>query len=146
VKNTSRHRARRTPARQRGFSLLEILVAFSIFALSITLLLNIFSSGVRLAIIAEEYNVATMIAQSALEATGIETAWRTGELTGVIDDYYHWSVAVREAQMDLDLTDAEANAYTPLQITATVRWGEGQGAREVVLQSLRLIASDKVEK
>ena len=44
--------------KQQGFSLLEILIAFSILALSLGILLKIFAAGVNTAMIAENYTAA----------------------------------------------------------------------------------------
>ncbi|MGZ8224716.1 MAG: type IV pilus modification PilV family protein, partial [Methylobacter sp.] len=50
--------------KQAGFSLLEILIAFTILAFSLSILLNIFSTGANTAVVAEEYTAAVQIAES----------------------------------------------------------------------------------
>ncbi|MFZ2726568.1 MAG: type II secretion system protein [Methylococcaceae bacterium] len=47
----------------KGFSLLEILIAFSIMAISLTILLKIFSTGVGTAMLAEDYNNAVQLGE-----------------------------------------------------------------------------------
>ena len=58
--------------KQQGFSLLEILIAFSILALSLGILLKIFSAGVNTAIIAENYTTAVQLSESLMAKVGIE--------------------------------------------------------------------------
>ncbi len=53
--------------RQGGISLLEVLVAFAIMALSLGVLMQIFGSGARAALRSEDYTKAVLVAQSALE-------------------------------------------------------------------------------
>lgn len=78
----------------KGFSLLEILVAFSIMAVAITIVLRIFGSGVNNAVISEEYNIAVQIAESILARTGVETPMDIGEISGIEGYKYHWLVSV----------------------------------------------------
>ena len=59
------------PAGQAGFSLLEMLVAFTILAFSLVVILRIFSSGIGTAVTAEEYTAAVQIAESLLAKTGL---------------------------------------------------------------------------
>ena len=76
--------------KQRGFSLLEILIAFSILALSLGILLKIFSAGVNTAGVAEEYTAAVQIAESLMAQTGVETPLQPNEATGLENEKYHW--------------------------------------------------------
>ena len=78
--------------KNKGFSLLEILVAFTIMAVSLGIVLKIFSSGVNTAIISEDYIIATQIAESLMAKTGIEEPLSIGEKSGTEGDKYQWRV------------------------------------------------------
>ncbi len=81
-----------------GFSLLEILVAFTILALAVGILMQIFSRGVNGATLADRYARATMYAESKLATVGIEEALKETVLNGKFDDDFSWDMAVRVYQ------------------------------------------------
>ena len=56
------------PARQAGFTILEVLTAFVVFAVALAALLQVFSGGLRDAQLADEYARAVMMSQSRLAA------------------------------------------------------------------------------
>lgn len=122
--------------RQNGFSLLEILVAFSILALSLGVLLNIFSTGLRSAMISDEYIHAVAIAESLLAKAGIESTLEQGESHGIEEDKYSWNIHI-EPYAD-DVIDLEKGRITPYRITVTVDWKEVEEERSIVLNTLRL--------
>lgn len=78
----------------KGFSLLEILVAFAIMAVALTIVLRIFGSGVNNAVISEEYSLAVQIAESIMARTGVETPLQVGETSGIEADKYEWWVRI----------------------------------------------------
>lgn len=130
---------------QSGFSLIEILVAFSILSLALGILLNIFSSGLGTAILAEEYTVATQIAESLLAETGVEEELQEGERSGTEQEKYHWTVSVGEYQLDVPEQEVDSEsqkpslAAVPMQIQVRVSWGEEEltEPRSVELSTLR---------
>ena len=108
---------------QCGFSLLEILVAFSILAVSLGILNNIFSTGMRTAMVAEEYTSAVQIANSLMAKTGVETLLQAGQTTGIENDKYRWEVVVSPFQLavgEIDTASIPAELY---MVTVTVNWG-----------------------
>ncbi len=123
-----------------GFTLLEVLVAFVILALSVSMLMQVFSVGLRSAALSEEYTRATLLAESKLAAVGPEIPVEEGVTEGEYDDKYRWRVTIGpyEWSADDDFTDLPA---TPLQVTVEVLWGEGERERSVPLTSLRLAAT-----
>jgi general secretion pathway protein I len=121
---------------QGGFSLLEILIAFSILAFSLGILLNIFSGGLRRTLVAEEYQQAITIAQSILSKVGIEEELQEGEKQGEIQEKYLWTQNI-QAFEDEEL-DPETMSIIPYQVTVTVEWQAGTNNRQVELITLRL--------
>ena len=72
--------------RSRGYTLVEVLVAFVILAMTLTVLLRIFSGGVRNIAVSADYARAVLIAESQLAAAGIDEPFHAGE-TGGIEDF-----------------------------------------------------------
>lgn len=120
--------------KQRGFSLLEILIAFSILALSLGILLKIFSAGVNTAGVAEEYTAAVQIAESLMAGTGVEAPLKPSEATGLENEKYHWRVSISPFQFTAENLDVTAIAAELFKVKVTVSWGD----RQVELITLKL--------
>lgn len=123
---------------QRGFSLLEILVAFSIMAISIGMLLSIFSSGLRNASVSEEYTSAVQIAEAILAKPGIEMPLQQGQSSGVINDKYRWELTVAPFILTTETIDTRTIPAQLFMVTALVSWGEGGRERQFELSRLKL--------
>jgi len=121
--------------KNKGFSLLEILVAFTIMAISLSILLNIFSSGVNTAVIAEDYIVATQIAESLMAKTGIEEPLVIGQSTGTEDEKYQWQIKIENSiNPDLD----EDSDIELLAVQVIVSWdNDQQNGRSVELNTIK---------
>lgn len=122
--------------KQGGFSLLEILIAFSILAFSLGILLNIFSGGLRRTLVSEEYQQAVTIAQSILAQVGIDEELQEGEKQGEVREKYQWTQSI-QVFGDEEL-DPETMDITPYQVTVIVEWQAGTNNRQVELITLRL--------
>lgn len=128
--------------------MLEILVAFAIMAVALTLVLRIFGSGVNTAVISEEYNLAVQIAESLLARTGVETPLLAGETFGTEADKYDWRISqtpVAEppatGRRFQSRQDQVAQPIRKLmKVSVRVTWGEDAGRqRSVELDSLRML-------
>lgn len=121
-----------------GFSLLEVLVAFSILAISLGVLLTLFSTGMRNASVTRDYSQAVIIAESKLSEIDAALELQPGEQSGIVSERYRWRTEVSDYQWD-----KPALSPTPklraLQITVTVSWGESANPRSVALSTLRLV-------
>ncbi|MFI3137956.1 MAG: type II secretion system protein [Methylococcaceae bacterium] len=138
--NVARHiqRAPQLSGRERGFSLLEILVAFAILALSIGVLLNIFSRGLRTAIISEEYQQALAIAESQMARAGVEIPLAEGAASGDVDGKYTWSIVGSPYVLPTDQTNTQPAQITAFTVQVKVAWQDGVDEKQVVLNSVRL--------
>jgi general secretion pathway protein I len=127
--------------KQQGFSLLEILMAFSILALSLGILLKIFAGGVNTAVTAEEYTAAVQIAESLMAGTA-EGAIATGQQSGLENEKYHWLVEVSPFQFNPENVDPTTLKSTLLKVKVTVSWGDDNtesDGRQLELTTLKLV-------
>jgi general secretion pathway protein I len=124
--------------------LLEVLVAFSILALSLGVLMQIFSGSLRNAETSRDQAQAVTLAQTLLATAGVEVPLVTGESSGVVGGKYHWRLRVTPFQ---EGNAAEASTATGLnkpmnlwEVSAEVLWGAAAGPqqRTLVLSSLRV--------
>ena len=76
--------ARARPARS-GFTLLEVVVAVAILALTLGAVMRVFGASLRGLAAAERHTVATLHAQSKLAEIGIEEALAAGDASGAFE-------------------------------------------------------------
>ena len=126
-------------SKQQGFSLLEILIAFSILALSLSILLKIFAVGVNTAAVAEDYTAAVQIAESLMAKTGVETPLQAGQAAGLENDEYHWRVEVSPFTFNPEHVDTTTLTAALFKVKVTVNWGDGNARdRQVELATVKL--------
>ena len=127
-----------------GFSLLEILVAFTLLALAMGVLMQIFSRGVNGAALADRYAKATMHAESKLATVGVEDQLKETTASGKFDDDFTWGLVVRPYQDPLpkeqSVVDFEKLMPTQLyEIELKVNFtADDRRERVVKLSTLRL--------
>lgn len=120
--------------KQAGFSLLEVLVAFSIFAISLGVLYQVFGTSLRASAMGGHYSHAIIIAESklalAMEQTPLKAMSDSGD-----EDGYHWQLEV--ARYD-DGEELKSALFAPYALQVVVSWNEGASERAYELNSLRL--------
>ena len=128
----------------RGFSLLEVLVAFVILALVGTALFRLFGTSLNNASLADEYSRAALYAESLLADAAVEAPLREGTTQGTSQDgRYAWSTKIESYTAPGATADEERLGQMlplrPWRLTVSVRWpGDFGGERSLELSTVRL--------
>ena len=118
--------------RPHGFTLIEILVALTMFAVVGGSLLQLFSQGLRSARIAGEHEHAVLLARSKLTELQAYRELKPGSYKGTFDDDYRWQADLTPS----DIVDAgETVRLHGLDLDLTVSWGDAGDERDFVLHS-----------
>lgn len=123
---------------ERGFTLLEVLVAFLILSLSMAILLRIVSQSLGSLDRAEQYQVALQLAESKLVEVLAQLRWDSrGEHQGRLSGRYRWKSEVERFQFD-NQEPGGKYGVTPWRVRVTVSWGR-QPNEQVSLSTIRLM-------
>lgn len=121
----------------RGMTLIEVLVAFIVLSLTMAVIMQIFSGGMRNARMAGSYSRAVFLAESRLAAAGLEKPLLAGDDSGQVGPDLHWRVTVIPLEDD-GSTNRQLMPVRLYQVRAQVSWGEDGREHQVELNSLRL--------
>lgn len=84
--------------RQAGFSLIEMVAAFLVFAIGIGVLMEILAGSMHNARRSSDYTMAALWAQSKLDAVGVGTRIEAGSTNGRFDDDYTWQLDIHQVE------------------------------------------------
>ena len=125
---------------ERGFTLLEVLVAFVIAALALGVLYGGTVSGLRAARTAGRYEEAVSRARSRLATVGHGTLLAPGDRRGDDGGGFRWRVRVAPVATApaASGTDAAAGPHIGLfDVSVAISWDDGGAERRVELDSQR---------
>ena len=132
------------PALQRGFTLLEILAAFVIFALVFATTLQVLSGSLRNTQRSAEYTEAALWAQTVMDSVGVEPKLEVGIYEGELENGYRWDLVISEYDIESEPTP-DGRGYANLfevpidlfEVELTMTWGDPDQPRGAVFRTLR---------
>ena len=130
-----------TPSRsscsEKGFTLLEVLVATMVLGIAVVVLLQLFSGALDQARRADDYTRAVFHARSKMEELLLDPPAAAIMERGDFGDGYRWAWEV------LPDTDASTGmiGVQPVMIRVTIGWGFDQRPKEYHLQTMVLAPS-----
>lgn len=128
----------RRKTRSRGFTLLEVLVAFLVLSLSMGVLMRIVSQSLNAMATADHHQVALQLAESKLAEVLIHLDGSSrGSEQGRLDRDYRWESEIEPYEFD-NQEPGQRYSVTPLLIRVSVSWGR-RPAERVSLSTIRLL-------
>jgi general secretion pathway protein I len=95
---TTMPRTLRPMQSQRGFTLVELVAAFVIFALGFGILMSILTDNVHVTRESADITRASLWAQSLIDMQGVGESLQEGSSSGRFDDKYSWQMNVGKMQ------------------------------------------------
>jgi general secretion pathway protein I len=144
-------------SRQRGFTLIELVAAFVIFALGFGVLLQILSGCLHTTAQSADYTRASLWAQSLLDVEGVGEALQEGGRSGKFDDKYSWQLRIAKVDPPPMVqaagrpgnTNTKAPTVTPVapnielfQLELVVSWGTYYLTHNARFVTLRAVTPD----
>lgn len=122
--------------RARGFTLLEVLLAFVIFSISFAVVLQIISGSIRNTMRSKQYTEVALIAQSVMDTVGLDipleeggqASGESGEYTWYLEIYTYEPAEEGGANFE-SLLIADLTGIELLQVELFVEWGEAPADR-----------------
>jgi general secretion pathway protein I len=127
-----------------GFTLMEVVVSMAILGIALTIILELFSGGLRSAKISEEYTKATWYGKAKMEEMLTVQDLSEGVTEGSFDSQYAWRSEVKKSNPKLSLEE-DGQTSLPIdlyQIIVRVTWPSGAGQRSYEVESLRVFKSE----
>ncbi len=132
----SDHRGLRWGAGFDGFTLIETLVAMMVLAISLTVIFQLFSGGLRSARVADDHTRAVFFAREKMEEILLQPALAPGVYTGRFNDRYRWRAELTPVEGAVEPDDA--GAARPVGVSVEVIWKTDVREKRFSIQTVTL--------
>ena len=123
----------------KGFALIEVLVAVSVLAICLVVILQLFSGGLKSRKLSEAYARGIFHARAKMAEILIEPEPVEGMREGEFEDAYAWRAEILRRESEVPEEDLPVAL---LDIRVRVIWREGEKQKEFALSTTRLISAD----
>jgi general secretion pathway protein I len=122
--------------RDNGFTLIETLVAMSVLAISLTVIFQLFSGGLKSSRLSQEYDRGIFHAREKMEEVLLSEELSEGVLEGEFEDSFGWKTEIFRVE------SAEQEEITlpfdTFRITVEVMWGEEERERNFEISTIKI--------
>lgn len=131
----------------RGFTLLEVMLAFVIFALSFATVLEIMAGSMRSVRRASDDTEVALFAQSIIDLVGTEIPIEEGSFSGTGMDRFQWQLGISLYEMsDEDFRTqelAELSGIELYRVDLDIDWETGRRQRDLHFSTIRSVMASR---
>jgi len=121
----------------KGFTLIETLVAMMVLAICLGIIFQLFSGGLGLARVSEDYTRAAFLAKERMEEVLLFPELTPGEENGEFDEIYRWQVNIEHFPAVSEEESEKPIVYT-FAIKVMVLWQDGPDQRDLTIQTVTI--------
>lgn len=141
----------RSRNRSKGFTLLEVMLAFVIFALSFATVLEIMAGSMRSVGRASDDTEVALLAQSLMDLVGNEIPIEEGEYSDVAMDHYNWQMVISfydavDESDDITMNTSELAENSGIELYRVdlyLDWETGRRERELHFSTIRSVLANR---
>jgi general secretion pathway protein I len=123
----------------KGFTLIETLVAMMLLAISLVVILQLFSGGLRSGKMADDYTRAIFYAREKMEEYLLADDFQEGIFEGTFDENYRWLVDIKLVKPEDEDADEEKPLLVDLfNVDVQVFWPVGGREKNFQISTLKI--------
>lgn len=135
----------------RGFTLLEVLLAFVVFALSFATVLEVMAGSMRSVARASDDTEVALLAQSLMDLVGTEIPIEEGEYSGTGMDRYNWEMGISLYDVGGEVDEgkmstqelADMSGIALYRVDLYVDWETGRRQRELHFSTVHSVLANR---
>ncbi len=128
---------------QNGFTLLEILVAFTLLAMTFATIMEIIAGSAKNTVKASQYTKIALLAQSKMDELGVFEVLEEGSSNGDFDNNTSWSLEITPFDVAYEGEIGQENTSVELmEVTLIVSSEIGNKQYNQEFRTLRAVAPD----
>ncbi len=126
-----------------GFTLIEVLVAISLLAISLVVILQLFSGGLNSGKLSDEYTRGVFHAREKMEEILLSNNMEEGITEGEFEDGFRWKAdIVRMEQREEEVSRLPFDAFT---IAVEISWGSEGHEKHLKIDTIKVAEKLKDE-
>ena len=134
-------RESKLPPSNDGFTLIEILVAISILAISLVVILQLFSGGLKSSRLSHQYTKVIFHAREKMGEILLSKDLSEGETEGEFANSFRWRCLVERIESGEE--DEEKLPFNMFNIRVDIIWDVGDREKHFQVSTMKMIAKKK---
>jgi len=134
-----KRRLKLKPNSLAGFTLIEVMVTLAILGIALTVIIELFSAGLRLARKSEDYSRAVFYGRQLLEELCLQDEISEKEEAGEFEGGYTWKYQMKPVSVLIDEDDDRDFSVKVYTVKVVVSWPSGGIEKNIDFETLKTV-------
>jgi len=124
---------------EKGFTLIEIMVAMAVLAIALTVIFELFSGGLRLAGKSENYSRAIFYGRQLLEEICLQKNLSENEEEGEFAGGYTWRYEIKPLSVLIEQNGDNNFSLKIFDVKVSVFWPSGENKKTINFETFKTV-------